>query len=77
MVARNCFSVFQTLCTIKGLLTLINLWYNIISQHGVPYYPAYTSHFYTVQHLCQGGGMRVINGYMNQNIFTSIPRVVN
>ena len=22
----------------------------------VPYYPAYNTHFYTLQHLCQGGG---------------------
>ena len=25
-------------------------------DHDIPYYPAYTPHFYTVQHLCQGGG---------------------
>ena len=23
---------------------------------GIPYYPAYTPHFYTLQHLFQGGG---------------------
>ena len=22
----------------------------------IPYYPAYNTHFYTPQHLCQGGG---------------------
>ena len=22
----------------------------------IPYYPAYNTHFYTLQHLCEGGG---------------------
>ena len=24
--------------------------------YNLPYYPAYNTHFYTLQHLCQGGG---------------------
>ena len=27
-----------------------------ISGNGLPYYPAYAPHFYTLQHLYQGGG---------------------
>ena len=41
-------------------------------EEWLPYHQTYNTHFYTLQHLCQGGGVRVINGYINQNIFTSM-----
>ena len=37
--------------------------------YGLPYYPAYNTHFYTPQHLCQGGGA-CYQRVHKQNFFT-------
>ena len=45
-------------------------WKNInTSGCHLPYYPAYTTHFYTPQHLCQGGGA-CYQRVHKQNFFT-------
>ena len=40
-------------------------------MHSVPYYPAYNTHFYTPQHLCQGGGA-CYQRVHKQNFFTLV-----